>query len=315
MKTLSELLDQARDLAPQKVDVLCQSNDVTFARQSIIADPEKRVSMLVSFEQPAWEQAADKLGIPVQYLRRCPEDLRYTNLNTWSAREKNGWFVRIFDDKVRAVLGKDYEKIDNLEVLAAVAEVLDGMSYTITSDYFDRDSMHLRFLFRNQDIKGDNYGTGVYVSNNETGDGSMKLRPFIQRTICSNSIQYKGSGFIMRHVRHSAAFVFGVIKEKMGQVFGASNELLERIVRAEADKIPDLASVIDRIARTHNLNSSIRDNILIGSEQSLNALGIVHGLSWAAHSARDISEKIRLEELAGAYLVDPQSVFAERIEE
>ena len=75
---------------------------------------------------------ADKLGIPLAYLRRMHTDavdLFDANVNGWLARTDRRLLIRVLRDDegggvVRAVVSDKYAKIDNLDVLIAA---LDGI--------------------------------------------------------------------------------------------------------------------------------------------------------------------------------------------
>lgn len=309
IKTLKQLLDDAVDLASHKTDLICMSSDIRFSHPTVYHNPIDATNMLLTFEPYALDQAAEKLGVPLAYLHKCPPSLQEVNLNYWADKYKSGWQLRLYDQKVRAVLSKEYEPVDNATVMNALIAAIGDTRYQLDATELDRDNMFLRFLFNDKDIKGNNFKVGVTVQNDEVGDGALKLLPFVQKTQCTNSIQKRDGGFIMRHVRSTTAFITGVLKEKIGKLFGVSTDMLEMIVQADVDRIPNLSEVIRKISIKHNLNDSIQSYIYMGVGQSNTRMGLVDGLSYAAHAANTRAEKTKLEEMAGAALYSLEAVY------
>ena len=67
-----------------------------------------------------------RLGIPFQYLRKCPPGIQSLNLNYWIEHEKNEQLFFRFDGRdVRAIFTPKYKPVDNFEV----CERLDSMGY------------------------------------------------------------------------------------------------------------------------------------------------------------------------------------------
>ena len=315
---LYDMLDKALALEAGNHDVITTSDQILFEKGAIIVVDKggtEIVTRKMMLETLAAQQMADKLTIPVAYLDRCSTELKAANLEYWAKTLKKGWRVRGHDKACRAILNKDYEPINTSEILESLIEFTGEIPHAISEAYLERDDFHLRLNFTETEVKGDNYAVGVYFGNGQVGNRAFRVLPFIQRGVCTNTTQWKDGGFVMSHIRASAAFLKGVIKEKIGQVFGASNELLNRLVEAEMRHIPDPASEIARICKAHGLSQTIYAEALMGAEKMHTGLGIMHGLSYAAHSAKNITEQIKLEELAGAYLVHPESVFARKMEE
>jgi hypothetical protein len=133
---------------------------------------------------------ANRLGIPIQYLQRCPADVQAFNLNFWITRERNPeLFFRLDGEEVRAIFTPRYRPMDNLEVL----ERLDRLGYkpeTRVQCVLDAEFMALNIPDGNKtfDLQGDRITPGISVSNSEVGLSSLKIAAFYLRLVCTNGL-------------------------------------------------------------------------------------------------------------------------------
>ena len=83
---------------------------------------ERHTLRTVAQRSIAW-----RLGIPYNYLAKCPVDLQAEQMNHWIKHEKREQlFVRFDGQELRAIFTPRYKPVDNFEVLAR----LDEMGYT-----------------------------------------------------------------------------------------------------------------------------------------------------------------------------------------
>ncbi len=105
-----------------------------------------------------------RLGIPYQYLKKCPQDIQAQNLNHWIKEEKNDQlFLRFDGDDVRAIFTPRYVPVDNFEVF----ERLDSMGFspdTKVQCSLDPEFMTLSIPDGQKafDINGDKYTPGHF---------------------------------------------------------------------------------------------------------------------------------------------------------
>jgi hypothetical protein len=305
METLSDLIEQSTRLDQDKADYLAGIADITFDQQARIVIPDSLFNAVTPLEMTDWalRQACEKLGPPpAEYMRVCPPPLRATNLNHWrESGNGKSWFVRADGDKARAVLTQEYTPVANTRVLEMTQELLGNTPYNLVHPFLDADTLHVKISVA--DTKDGHYAVGAYIGNGEIGNHAVRVWPFIQRHACTNSILYTDGGFEQRHYKVTPAFIFGALKEKIGQAIGMASEMLDQIVRAEAEHIPDLADVIADLCKQKGLSQPVHDLILIGTEGNKTRFGLVNGLSFAAHQIDDIEHTIELEALAGAVLM------------
>ena len=115
--TLSEVMARAENMSRNYTDANIITRNISFDSLDTV-----RFGSEPHLLKPIAQQSiANRLGIPIQYLRKCPEDIQALNLNHWIKREKNDeLFFRFDGDKVRAIFTPRYIPTDNLEVLRKI---------------------------------------------------------------------------------------------------------------------------------------------------------------------------------------------------
>ena len=126
-----------------------------------------------------------RLGVPYQYLRKCPPEIQSVNLNYWIEREKNEQLFFRFDGReVRAIFTPRYKPVDNFEVMTR----LDDMGYgsnTQVQCSLDPEFMSLNILDgkKSFEINGDKFKPGISISNSEVGLASLSIAAFIPKML------------------------------------------------------------------------------------------------------------------------------------
>lgn len=223
---LQQLVTQLRDQSSRAVDVIAGSGAIRAADGLLVLDGTQPqlgpdgVTMTAgtyTMNDIALTGIADKLGIPIAYLRRMAADnvdLFDVNINSWLARTDRRFLVRCLrtDDGTgvaRAFLSDRYNRIDNLDVLlAALSGIRDaGVRAEVTGcDLTDR-RMYLRIVSPEVRVLAPrllaNYRSpfdgrrgadlpyvsgGFLISNSETGCGAFSLAPWIRVEVCRNGM-------------------------------------------------------------------------------------------------------------------------------
>lgn len=159
-----------------------------------------------------------RLGIPYQYLARCPQEIQAQNLNHWIKQEKHKQlFFRFDGDDVRAIFTPRYVPVDNFEVF----ERLDSLGYgseTIVQCFLDPEFMTISIPDGKKafDINGDKFTPGVSISNSEVGLASLSISAFVLRLICTNGLISKSDvSASYRHVSTKILSEFPNVMEKV----------------------------------------------------------------------------------------------------
>jgi hypothetical protein len=134
-----------------------------------------------------------RLGIPFEYLRRCPAEIQSENLNYWIRQEKRErLFFRFKDMDVRAIFTLRYRPVDNFQVM----DRLENLGYgpqTKVQVNLDEEFMSLSIPNGRQtfEVNGDKITPGISIANSEVGLSSLKISAFFLRLICTNGMVAK----------------------------------------------------------------------------------------------------------------------------
>lgn len=167
------------------------------------------------------EGIADKLKIPLSYIRRLREerpDLYDQNVNGWLEEDSRNFTVRLFrgdgyeEGVARAVLSDRYGVMDNLDVLTAA---LDGIAQTgvrVEIDGCDLTERRMYVRVKAPEVRAlapallANYRSpftgamgadnpvvfaGFVISNSETGGGAFNITPRVIVEVCNNGATFQ----------------------------------------------------------------------------------------------------------------------------
>jgi hypothetical protein len=202
---------------------------------------------------------ADKLGIPVGYLRRLREEhlaLYDANVNGWLEQQPGRrLLIRALradegDGIARAVLSERYRFVDNLDVLLAVLDGIRSAGADVEVRRCDLTERRMYVQIASQSVAaqaqvllGDYVSpftgargadnplvfAGFVLSNSETGHGSFSITPRLIAQVCGNG--YTITKDAMREVHLGGRLDAGVVQ------WSASTQqaAIELITRQAAD--------------------------------------------------------------------------------
>jgi hypothetical protein len=202
---------------------------------------------------------ADKLGIPVAYLRRLREEhlaLYDANVNGWLEQQPGRrLLIRALhgdgsDGVARAVLSERYRFVDNLDVLLAVLDGIRSAGADVEVRRCDLTERRMYVQIASQSVAAHaevllrNYVSpftgargadnplvfaGFVLSNSETGHGSFSITPRLIAQVCSNG--YTITKDAMREVHLGGRLDPGVVQWSADTLQAA----IELITRQAAD--------------------------------------------------------------------------------
>jgi hypothetical protein len=202
---------------------------------------------------------ADKLGIPVAYLRRLREEhlaLYDANVNGWLEHQPGRrLLIRALrgedgDGIARAVLSERYRFVDNLDVLLAVLDGIRCAGADVEVRRCDLTERRMYVQIASQSVAAhadvllrdyvspftgargaDNplVFAGFVLSNSETGHGSFSITPRLIAQVCSNG--YTITKDAMREVHLGGRLDAGVVQWSAGTQQAA----IELITRQAGD--------------------------------------------------------------------------------
>ena len=242
--TLGEVYDRVDELSKNCHDKLVEVKHISFDSidQINISGEIYRLKPLAQYS------VAYRLGIPLQYLKRCPEDVQAFNLNYWIGHEKNErLFFRFDGDKVRAIFTPKYIPVDNFEIL----ERLDSLGFradTKVQCHLDDEFMSLSIPDSNKTflIDGNKITPGISICNSEVGLSSLRVLAFFLRLVCTNGLVIQDK--VSASFRHVSRKILSELPNTFEEV------ALKLSYQREKWKISIQSPVDDPISTMENLN-------------------------------------------------------------
>jgi hypothetical protein len=247
--------------------------------------------------------------------------------------ESKGLLVRTQGKSVRAVLTDKYGIVDNTAVLQTVRGIVgeaskDLKDLKVVNSSIGRDRLDLRIVFaeprdinpetlpqggtRRGDLRsaGQPYGYGVFVTNEETGQGGLSVKPMVWRGACTNSIIINHEKAMnLRHIGQTEVLL-GRLSVAFADALPVAAETLNRVYAASNKALPNLADVVSGLAKQNGWADDVVSRVLMGTEGQETVLGLVNGVSFAASKLETSVDRVEMEMQAGAILTAPDSLFA-----
>jgi len=313
MKTIEQLLETSARYDTQKADITAHAKVLTISDLDARLITPSSGTLFGSVALPplaltahAMTQLCDKVGpVPAGYMLHpdTPPHLVAENLNYWMGVYDGGeWLVRAYGDTCRAVLSEKYSPIGNTEILEIIARAIGRFDYAILRPELSPDHVRVRVRFPDRD-EG-NFGFGVAVTNGETGLHAVCVYPFIQRHSCENSIVFSPeNGYRQPHVSIPRGLLRANVEDAILRGLRYSLDMREKIAEANVEVIPSFADRMARLLKGAGYGKDTLNVALVGTEAMQTRMGVVNGLTFAAHHAGlDGERAFRLERIAGEVL-------------
>ena len=257
MTTLGLVFDRVDAMSQHCSDKLINVKDISFDKlDSVNIANESHNLRPVAQRSIAW-----RLGIPFNYLRKCPPDIQALNMNYWIEKEKNEeLFFRFDAHDVRAIFTPKYKPVDNFEVL----ERLDSLGYgpdTQVQCNLDSEFMLLNIPDGNKtfSINGDKLTPGIGISNSEVGLASLSIAAFMLRLVCTNGLISKTEvSASYRHVSTKILSEFPDVLEKVSYELGTQRDQLRLSME---NKVDDPLGTINNFNRQFQLGKEEQEAI------------------------------------------------------
>ena len=231
-------------------------------------------------------------------------------INSHAAEYGKNIFVRTYGDSVRAFMSDRFTHIDNADMLGILKDFLEdpkrnGGGYSLVRPYVGRDELNVRIMFRNVLPPGADgpYGIGCAVRTGEVGNLSPTVMPFIQRHACTNSTMWEEGGIKLKQSGNRANKLMLIIGA-MGEALQATQELIQRMVKAQYEQLPSIDDLINSMAEANDWSTQVTFNVVHGTNNNPTLFGLVNGLTYAAHASElPAHEAVELELLGGKVLM------------
>ena len=257
MTTLAKVHERVERMSQNHDDQFIKVKDISFEDLKTI-----RIGDDAHIIRPIAQQSiANRLGIPIQYLRKCPEDIQALNMNHWIRHEKNEeLFFRFDGNDIRAVFTPRYIPTDNLEVLQKL-DALDHDPDTKVQCHLDDEFMSLSIPDGNQtfQVNGEKMTPGISVSNSEVGLASLSIAAFMLRLVCTNGMISKTE--VSASYRHVST---KILSELPGVFSNVSQELgrqKEQVRLSLESKVDNPESTITSFNHQFQLNKEEKEAV------------------------------------------------------
>lgn len=258
LKTLGEISEKVDLLSRNCFDRMIKTKDITFNHlESVNIGSEEHYLRSI-----AQQEIAFRLGIPIQYLRKCPQDLQAFNMNHWIRKERNDdLFFRFDGDDVRAIFTPKYRPADNFEIL----ERLDSLGYDLDTQvqcHIDQEFMLLNIPDSSKTFeigKGDTMTPGLSISNSEVGLSSVTVAAFMLRLFCTNGLISTTS--IANKYRHVSRRILDEFPDALSNVSDELTTQKRQLKFSLESPVSDSLATITSFNRQFQLGQEERDAV------------------------------------------------------
>lgn len=284
----------------------------------------------------AFGQAANLIGAPAGYLRQLPAPLAADCLNYGLQVERDAQDVGVLltkngESTMRAMTGPRYGRIWNLDVVRAL---MDRFGDGVTGDFrvpgifgrqveIDRRNTTLyagdrdMFIFladeqnrlelpNRRNGETGSLARGFFVSNSETGGGTLYVKTFLFDYVCANRIVWGAHELEEIRIRHTASAPDRFLEEAAPALLayaqasaGNIGQVLKTAQVSKIDKVGEFLSkrfgprVAQRIEHAHVIDEGRPIETLWDAVTG--ATAYARSIPWTA-------ERVELEEHAGQLL-------------
>jgi hypothetical protein len=301
MTALSRVMERVESMSKNHVDQNIKTKEISFTNLNTI----KIGSDAHALRPVAQQSIANRLGIPIQYLRKCPEDIQALNLNHWIKYEKNeDLFFRFAGNDVRAVFTPRYIPTDNLEVL----QKIDRLGYspdTRVQCSLDDEFMSLSIPDGKQtfQVNGEKMTPGISVSNSEVGLASLSIAAFMLRLVCTNGMISKTE--VSASYRHVSAKILSGLPGVLNNISLELGRQKEQVKLSLESKVDNPESTISRFNSQFLLNKAEKEAVewALPLEYGYTMFHVVNVYTKAAQYRELPAENsFRLEKVGGTIL-------------
>ena len=203
----------------------------------------------------AQREISNRLGVPHQYLQRCPQELQAVNLNHWLPEERNEQlFFRFDGDEVRAIFTPRYTPVDNMEVINRLGDNGYGQD-TPVQCHLDGEFMLLNIPDADRAFKlngKEEMRPGISIRNSEVGLSSLMISAFVLRLICTNGLVSKTS--VDSAYRHVSTRILSEFPQVLSNVSGELDRQRNQWALSMESRVDDPESTLKAFNKQFQLD-------------------------------------------------------------
>jgi hypothetical protein len=258
MTTLGEVAARVNAMSKYCFDSNVPVDDISFASLENVCI-ENEVYPMKTIAQ---KSMSARLGIPYQYLLKCPAEIQAINLNHWIKQERNEELLFRFDgnNEVRAIFTQRYVHLDHYEIL----ERLDSLGYKPESRvqcHLDDEFMSLSIpdYERKFDINGDSFRPGIAIGNSEVGLAALSISAFVLRLVCTNGLVSKTD--LTASYRHVSSKILVHFPDVLERVSSELSEQKAKLKFSMESPVSDPLKTIESFNRQFMLKQDEKDAV------------------------------------------------------
>jgi hypothetical protein len=253
----------------------------------------------------AQQSIAYRLGIPINYLRKCPSEIQQLNMNHWIRHEKNEkLFFRFDGDEIRAVFTPRYCPTDNLEVLDRLLS-LGFKPETKVQCSLDDEFMLVSIPDDEKTfaINRDKMTPGISISNSEVGLASLSIAVFVLRLICTNGMISKTD--VSASYRHVSSKILEEFPEVLTHISGELGKQKDQFKLSLQSKVENPELTIQSFNRQFELGKAEQEAVewALPLEYGFTMFSVVNTYTKASQfELLSAESRFRLQKVGGMIL-------------
>lgn len=211
------------------------------------------------------------------------------------------FLVRLFEDKIRVFLKPTYSILNNSDTMLSVMRFL-GSNQLLTDEFkvvehkFNRDFIKIKMLLN--DRTNDEYGRGIYFSNNEIGEGGISFHSLVKRHICDNSI-ISAENFLLYH-RGDVQNRLANVESSLLDSLEYSSNVVHFLESSKNYPVYAMPVLLDNFKKEYSASDEFIQHMEDEINRTSNTMfGFTQGITWAAQFT---SEREEWEHIAGKIL-------------
>lgn len=341
---IKSMLKQINDDVEFKKDYIVDLNSLDVSQNDRSVYPDLHSAGAKHYYQMndnSLNHLSNRLEIGTRYISKClpvSQELVAHNLNFWINKNKNKkLMLRTLEtgvngeDKVRAIMSDRYKRIDSDVVANSCLSKLMDMGAELKYSHYDGDNMNITAVLpklEGEVVEGDLVQGGITITNSEIGHGSLIVKPFIYRLVCTNGMvapEYLNQ-FYAKHVGKMIIDLdnddqWKTIVDKMGQQLELiSNpelfqENIDKLKQATQDKIN--SHQIEVLAKKHGLSDDERAGVFerlnhyVGETFVTSKYDVANAITNIANDESKSDDRARfLQELGGLVIFSNNPISA-----
>jgi hypothetical protein len=252
----------------------------------------------------ATSQMCQRLGIPVPYYRRLPDQLRATVANyDFDRLGDSAFLLRGKHEWVRAFLSADYVAYNNGQVAETVHELLRQATISVKSLVLEETHLFLKVISEEVVDSAAGLKAGVMIGNSEVGMGSVSIEPFVYRLACTNDLVVsKQQSFRHPHTRLSVDELRKGTALAISIAFRVAASVLDRFLKAREEVMVPVET-IRQLTEARKMSQKFADEVAssYAAEPEPTRFGVINAFTRAAQKLGPL-QRIEMERFAGTLL-------------